>query len=218
MDISMNLMSSLAVAFLIAGTGLVMHGCSKDDVVVVPGNNSSVDEAFGTGQFAQVERVGRPLVLETLVLTNDFLNGFNAMTPDLDIGPAAAPIVAEATATLRALDLADGLPNVDQNGVLNALLPDVMRIDTSLPTSVATSAYDRSFNSLGAPIGGRKLEDDVWDITSKLIVGSTTPDNVTYNRPASGAGSSNPAIGHQMLNGQSVARGIASFPYLAPAN
>lgn len=213
-----KLWRSAAFGALILAVGAVTHGCSKDDVIVVPGNNSTVDEAFGTGTFIQVERLGRPAINEGLVVTNDFLNAFNSITPAQDLSDAAAPVRAEVVQTLKALDSADGVANVDPNAIATAFLPDVMRIDTSLPTSVATAAYNRALNTLGAPIGGRKLEDDVIDITASILVGSPVSDNVPYNRPASGPGSTNPSIGHQLLNAQTVPHGPATFPYLAPAN
>lgn len=218
MNIANSLVRTLALGAMVMAGGLVMHGCSKDDVVVVPGNNSSVDQAFGTGQFIQVERLGRPVINEGLVISNDFLNAFNSITPNQDLTDAAAPVRAEVVATLNALDAADAADNVDAGAIATAFLPDVMRIDTSIPGNLATSAYDRALNSLGAPIGGRKLEDDVFDITATILIGAPTSDGVPYNRPAAGAGSANPALGHQLLNGQLVARGAAVFPYLAPAN
>lgn len=218
MNLSSNLMRSAALGALVVAGVVVMHGCSKDDVVVVPGNNSSVDAAFGTGRFVQVERLGRPVINEGLVITNDFLNAFNAITPEQDLSDAAAPVRTEVVATLNALDSADGADNVDASAIARAFLPDVMRIDTSIAGDLTTAAYSRALNSLGSPIGGRKLEDDVFDITATILIGAPAGDNVPYNRPAAGAGSANPAIGHQLLNSQLVARGAATFPYLAPAN
>lgn len=209
---------TLTLATLTLAIGALMHGCSRDDVIVVPGNNSSVDQAFGTGTFIQVERLGRPAINEGLVFTNDFLNAFNSITPADDLSDAAAPVRAEVVQVLNAIDSADGADNVDAGAIATAFLPDVMRIDTSVPTSVATPAYSRAFNALGAPIGGRKLEDDVIDITASVLVGAAVSDNVPYNRPAAGPGSANPSIGHSLLNGQGAPRGTATFPYLAPAN
>lgn len=218
MNNSRNLLRTACFAALILAGGAVMHGCSKDDVVVVPGNNSTVDEAFGRGTFIQVERLGRPAVNEALVLTNDFLNAFNSITPAQDLSDGAAPVRTEVVQTLNALDSADGADNVDAGAIATAFLPDVMRIDTSIAGDLTTAAYSRALNNLGAPIGGRKLEDDVVDITATILVGAPVTDNVPYNRPAAGPGSTNPSIGHQLLNGQAAPRGAATFPYLAPAN
>lgn len=213
-----HLWRTLALATFAVSIGAIMHGCSQEDVVVVPGNNSSVDQAFGNPVFIQIERLGRPAINEGLVFTNDFLNAFNSITPADDLSEAAAPVRAEAVQVLNALDQADGADNVDAGAIANAFLPDVMRIDTSLPTNVAQPAYNRAFNALGAPIGGRKLEDDVVDITASALVGAPVSDNVPYNRPAAGPGSGNPSIGHSLLNGQGAPLTAASFPYLAPAN
>jgi len=60
-------------------------------------------------------------------------------------------------------------------------------------------------------VAGRKLEDDVIDITYQVLTGKAgVGDGVPYTRPAAGPGSTNPAIGHKPL--------IASFPFLAPPN
>jgi hypothetical protein len=63
--------------------------------------------------------------------------------------------------------------------------------------------------------------DDVIDTTySLLVLGLTGPlaDGVPYYRPASGAGSTNVAIGHSNLNGQITQGGVATFPFLARPN
>ncbi|MBI3924180.1 MAG: DUF4331 family protein [Armatimonadetes bacterium] len=56
--------------------------------------------------------------------------------------------------------------------------------------------------------GGRKLLDDVVDITLQALTNNGgVSDNVPYTRPG---GNTNPNIGHQPLS--------PTFPYLAPAN
>lgn len=152
------------------------------------------------GNLMQVERLARPAINEGLIITQDFLNAFNSIPPSLDLSDAAAPVRTEAVATLNAVDLADGVDNVDPLAIAGAFLPDVMRIDTTVP-----SGYANAFNANGSPIAGRMLEDDVIDITLGVLVGSPIGDNVSY------AGTpGNPSQGHQPLE--------ANFPYLAPAN
>ena len=158
------------------------------------------------GKFTQVERLARPAINEGLVVANDNLNALNSVGPDFEAAalagqqPAAtqaAPIIADVKRTLK------GLGNNDArvNALLGAFLPDVMRIDTTVP-----SGYGTTLNTKGSPISGRKLTDDVMDTTlSVLTNGAVTSDNVSYaGRPL------NPAQGHQPL--------VSSFPYLAPAN
>jgi hypothetical protein len=150
-----------------------------------------------TGKFQQIERLGRPGINEGLIVTNNLLNIFNSVPPTADLSPAAAPIGAEATRTLRAL----GNTPERTNALLTAFLPDVMRIDTT-----GASGYANALNGKGSPIRGRMLKDDTIDITlSVLTNGAVTSDNVSYE----GTGS-NPAQGHKPLEG--------SFPYLALPN
>ena len=167
------------------------------ETVSVPGEGN---------KFNQVERLARPAVNEGLIVTNDFLNALNSVSPDFEAAalagqqPAAniaGPIVAEAKQTL----LAVGNSDARANALLGAFLPDVMRIDTTGP-----SGYANALNAKGSPIRGRLIEDDVVDITlSVLTNGAITTDNVSYEGTPG-----NPAQGHDPL--------ATSFPYLAPAN
>jgi Domain of unknown function (DUF4331) len=150
-----------------------------------------------TGKYQQVERLARPAINEGLIVSNDLLNAFNSVPPTVDLSPAAAPIGAEATRTLKAL----GNSNERTNALLTAFLPDVMRIDTT-----GASGYGNALNAKGSPIRGRLLKDDVIDTTlSVLTNGAIKSDNTSYE----GTGN-NPAQGHKPLE--------SSFPYLALPN
>jgi hypothetical protein len=150
-----------------------------------------------TGKFQQIERLGRPGVNEGLIVSNNLLNIFNSVPPTADLSPAAAPIGAEATRTLKAL----GNNDDRTKALLLAFLPDVMRIDTT-----GASGYANALNAKGSPIRGRMLKDDTIDITlSVLSNGAVKTDNVSYE----GTGS-NPAQGHKPLE--------PNFPYLALPN
>jgi hypothetical protein len=149
------------------------------------------------GQYKQVERLGRPGVNEGLIITNDFLNAFNSIPPSQDLSNAAAPVRAEAKASLLAL----GNNETRANALLKAFLPDVMRIDTT-----QKSGYLSGLNALGAPITGRLLLDDTIDQTLTVLTnGAITSDNVSYNGVPG-----NPAQGHKPL--------VQQFPYLALPN
>lgn len=157
-------------------------------------------------KFTQVERLARPGVNEGLIVTNDFLNALNKVTPGFEaaalkgVNPAAqvaGPIVGEAVKTLKAI----GNDDKRANALIKAFLPDVMRIDTQGP-----SGYANALNALGSPIRGRLLADDTIDITlSVLSNGAITSDNVSY-----GGTPGNAAQGHKPLESQ--------FPYLALPN
>ncbi|MEW6278994.1 MAG: DUF4331 family protein [Candidatus Eremiobacterota bacterium] len=207
-----NLTLGLMAALLGAG---LMTGCGEDNVA--PGAAQAQPAPIADGNFTQVERLARPAINEGLLLTNDFLNAYNAIPPSADTSAAAQPVLAEAAATLTAVRTAGvGLgvgpgPTVQQ--VVDGFIPDVMRIDTSLAVAPGTASYNQAvFLPNGSPmlVGGRKLSDDVIDITLSYLIafdptGATVNDGVTY---AGAAG--NPAQGHQPL--------IGTFPYLAPAN
>lgn len=157
-------------------------------------------------KFVQVERLARPAINEGLIVPNDFLNALNSVGPDFEAAalagqqPAAktaAPIVADAIKTLKAV----GNNDARASALVQAFLPDVMRIDTTKP-----SGYVNAVNAKGSPITGRLIKDDVIDMTlSVLTNGAINTDNVSY-----GGTSSNPGQGHQPL--------VSSFPYLALPN
>jgi hypothetical protein len=150
-----------------------------------------------TGQYQQVERLARPGINEGLITSNNLLNTFNSVPPTADLSPAAAPIGAEATRTLRAL----GNSPERAKALLTAFLPDVMRIDTTGP-----SGFANALNAKGSPIRGRLFKDDTVDtVLSVLTNGAVTSDNVSYE-----GAPGNPAQGHKPLE--------KSFPYLALPN
>jgi Domain of unknown function (DUF4331) len=165
----------------------------------------SVPNPEKSGEWMQIERLGRPAVNEGLVLTNDYLNTLNAVGPDFEnavltgdkaAGEAAAPIIKEVSAVLGALGNDEKRTGV----LLGAFLPDVMRIDTTGP-----SGYANALNKLGSPIRGRMIKDDVIDITlSVLSNGAVTSDNTSYDGPNAGGTKHKPLV--------------ADFPYLAEAN
>jgi hypothetical protein len=150
-----------------------------------------------TGQYQQVERLARPGINEGLITSNNLLNTFNSVQPTADLSPAAAPIGAEATRTLRAL----GNSPERAKALLTAFLPDVMRIDTTGP-----SGFANALNAKGSPIRGRLIKDDTVDtVLSVLTNGAVTSDNVSYEGTPG-----NPAQGHKPLE--------KNFPYLALPN
>ncbi len=157
------------------------------------------------GEFVQVERLARPAINEGLVVTNEFLNALNRIGPDCEAdalkgkepcASAAKPILAEAAATLAAFG-----NSPDRIGALvGAFLPDVNRIDTTGP-----SGYAAAVNKRGSPIRGRKITDDVIDITLTVLTnGAITTDHVSYTGPNRGGSR------HKSL--------LSRFPYLAAPN
>jgi len=153
----------------------------------------------------QIERLARPAINEGLIVTNDYLNALNSVGPDFEAAalagrqPAAGiagPIVAEAKKTLMAV----GNDDARATALLGAFLPDVMRFDTTGP-----SGYANALNSKGSPIRGRKITDDVIDVTLTVVTnGGIKADNGSYAGPNAGG------TGHKPL--------LDLFPYLADPN
>lgn len=212
---------------IIAGAAVLLAGCgtTSSNIPIAPA------QAQGGSTHTQVEFLARPGIGEAFLFTNSNLNTYNAVTPAFvntavtvptsAEAAAAGPVLTEAQTVIGLLvDINAG--GLDTAGVVRGFLPDVMRIDTSRNLTVADVAYASAqspLNANGSPAGGRKLLDDVIDITlATLTEGTVTMDNVPYYRPTAGAGSTNLNIGHQNLNGQTVPNGPATFPFLAPAN
>lgn len=172
--------------------------------------------------FVQIERLARPGINELLVISQDNYAAFNSIPPsqDLSSDPAVVAVRTEVVAVLSALP-GNGNPQ-RVTDIATAFLPDVMTIDiTTTPTAPGAPAYPNGARPIGSlnvvqPIGGRKIEDDVVDISlSVLTDGNVTTDNVAYD----GQTPVNPANPtHQRLNGQTVAGGTATFPFLAAPN
>lgn len=162
--------------------------------------------------YIQVERLARPAINEGLIISNNLLNTWNSVPPSVDLTSAAAPIATEATAVLAAL----GNDQNTINALFTALLPDVMRIDTTRVSGYIGSAPGMLDNvtSQLRPIGGRMIEDDVIDITLALVVPGGAPgasplpgfesDGVSYAGPNAGGS------GHKPV--------LSEFPYLAAPN
>lgn len=151
-----------------------------------------------TGQFTQVEQIARPGINELLTTGSQTIyETYNRTQPARFNSSDSTVIRDNITAVLKLV----GNNDTRANALVRALLPDVMRIDTTVP-----SGYGNKFNALGSPAAGRRLLDDVVDASLNIVTnGAITTDNVSYNGTPG-----NPAQGHQPL--------ATTFPYLAPPN
>lgn len=178
------------------------------------------DEDKDVDGFVQVERLARPAINEGLILTNEFLNRLNRVGPACEARALAGkqpcasrlgPVFAEAIATLKAL----GNNNAQVAGIVGAFIPDVMRINTTMASGYANGAtFDAAGNITSSPKGGRKILDDVIDITLGVLVPGGFPagppipnverDNVSYGGPNLGGSMHRPLL--------------PGFPYLVAPN
>jgi len=150
-----------------------------------------------TGEFRQTEQLARPGINELLTTgSQDIYEAYNRTQPTRAKNATTNAVRANIKQVLLALP---GNNEARAEALLGALLPDVMRIDTTGP-----SGYGSDLN---APLSrGRLLLDDVIDRSFTLLTaGIVTTDNVSYTGTPG-----NPAQGHQPL--------LSSFPYLALPN
>lgn len=223
--------SILIKAFLVLSFFVAATGCDT--------GSSGGGSAVVSDGYVQIERLARPAINEGLVLSNANLNAFNSIPPSLDLQSsvsAVASVLNEASAVLTVvynLGTNAGLTAPSVSTVVGQFLPDVMRISVNdsdygtLHTLNANS--DRTSNSKqnevaytacvsvtsGAPLlcGGRKIRDDVIDITLSYLAGGAgqaapaagTPTNVpTY--------AVSDAISYSTTHTGAL---LSSFPFLA---
>jgi len=213
-------MKRLTLALFAAAA--LIAGCGSDDSTFFP-QQVVINNNTPTTSLRQIEQLARPGINEALLFTNAFLNRYNSVSPQFVAtalanpgspeGLAAAPIFDQAKTVLGLIIAAGGnsgaFTSVD--AAVGAFLPDVMRVDSTLAIGAAEAAYSLAPTHLsavtGSPIAGRKLTDDVIDVTYQALLnnGPLGTDHVNYT-PNAG----NQATGHNPPS--------AGFPYLAPAN
>jgi len=193
--------------------------------------------------YVQIERLGRPAINEGLVLSNANLNAFNSITPASDLNssiPAVSAVLTEAAAVLgvvNSLGSNAGLAPPAVNDVVSQFLPDILRISVDdahygtlhdlNPNANRTSnsvqnevAYTACVSlTSGAPLlcGGRKIRDDVIDITLSYLA-----NGAASAAPNGAAGTNNPtavptypvsdAINYTTTHSAPL---LSSFPFLA---
>lgn len=212
-------------------------------MMILAGCNPTNESSKKSTAFLQIERLGRPAINEGLVLSNANLNAFNSITPESDLKstiPAVAAVLGEAAAVLgvvNSLGTNAGLNPPAVNDVVSQFLPDVLRI--SVDDAHYGALHDlnpntnRTSNSLqnqvaytacvslvsGAPLlcGGRKIRDDVIDITLSYLA-----NGAASAAPAGAFGTNNPATVPTYPVSDAISYStthtsplLASFPFLA---
>lgn len=147
--------------------------------------------------FNQLERLGNPLVAEVLLEMKD--HGFHDVgTPNTDRQNFKAKVVAFITGVA-------GRSAATANAIADALLPDMLTLQTD---KAASTAGYLSYVLNPNAYGGRRLADDVVDISAAAVFGplldpaNVSPGLASDNVPAFGGG---PVP-------------TATFPYLATPN
>ncbi|MEB3237355.1 MAG: DUF4331 family protein [Candidatus Sericytochromatia bacterium] len=197
-------------------------GPAGKDAGVVPLPAAPVTlETLGANGWVQVDRSGRP-GLSLLLRDGADQDVWNTMTPTEDIASTSTALgIRNALGdSLKLLGHKDASGSLDATGsaLLAAFLPDVLRIETG--SSGGYGAQVRTITNTpldemtATPFltGGRRLKDDVFDISLSYWSAHATwsaGDGVSYDGPNLGS-YPNGRTGHKPLKG--------TFPFLAPPN
>lgn len=146
----------------------------------------------GTADYVQVQRLGNPLVNEVIIPTGD-KDHWNASQPAQDAQFAqyyTSPILAKVINQLYKL----GVKETDRSDLVSVLLTGVPKLNYTGPTladelrinlSIAPTAPVGQGNRLGVLGGdlagypnGRRLEDDVIDISERAVGGALLGTNL----------------------------------------
>jgi hypothetical protein len=150
--------------------------------------------AASSGSWSQVQRMGNPLINELLVGTG-FKDRFSMDQPKNDsqfasffLDPALARILNAATGgaltiptppRLDLLPLVTYAPPIAASGTPGGPIADLLRLNTGVePTSPSSPAFSRLGLLGGDPAGfpnGRRVEDDVTDISLRAVAGVLNP-------------------------------------------
>jgi hypothetical protein len=150
--------------------------------------------------FNQMQRLGNPLVSEVLLLKRDHL--FHGSTgPSDDVANFAANVKGFVAAFRPQ---ATGL----QNAIAGTLLPDMLIINTDQPQNTAGYlSYVLAANGKG--YGGRKLADDVVDISLTAVFSDLLDPTQFVCKPFTLPLCTDNVGSHGAFTN--------TFPYLAPA-
>ena len=180
--------ATLGVALLAAASA-----CGSDTIISGP----TVD---ATRTYNQVQRLGNPLVSEVLLAKRD--HAFHGSSNPSDDAANFSAKVKGFVAAFR--PNATGL----QNALAATLLPDVLTINTDQAQGTAGYlSYVLAANGKG--YGGRKLTDDVVDISLTAVFSDLLDPTQSVCKPFTLPLCTDNVASHGGF--------VAAFPYLAPA-
>jgi hypothetical protein len=208
---------------ILLGVSLSLVACDDDPPAVTPDAPVTPDAGPTGRTYRQIEHLARPGINEALLISEAFLNGYNATAPSFAGVDQATlgMVVDEAKTVLKALYLgacllngALGLtadtgvkpagitchavgPAIWEGGMLTGtvltaasktaaqayadavfgqFIPDVMRLDTSIPKSNYLNLCSPTLAGKQGLCGGRFLNDDTIDVTYNfLLAGALIP-------------------------------------------
>ena len=179
--------ASLSIAMLVTASA-----CSSDSSTAVTNDVPAT--------FNQVQRLGNPLVSEVLLAKRD--HAFHASTgPSDDVANFSAEVKGFVAAFRPQ---ATGL----QNALAATLLPDMLIINTDQPQSSA-GYLSYVLASSGKGYGGRKLTDDVVDISLTAVFSDLLDPTQFVCKPFTLPLCTDNVASHSAFT--------TTFPYVAPA-
>ena len=150
--------------------------------------------------YNQVQRLGNPLVSEVLLLKRD--HGFHGSSnPSEDVANFTAPVKAFVAQFRPA---ATGL----QTALASTLLPDMLQVQTDQAQSTA-GYLSYVLSGTGKGFGGRKLTDDVVDISLTAVFSDLLDPTQFVCKPFTLPLCTDNVPSHGGFT--------TTFPYLAPA-
>ena len=188
-QVRMGALIIMGVASLVAAAA-----CSSSDNPIT----STITDAPAT--YNQVQRLGNPLVSEVLLLKRD--HAFHGSSnPSDDVANFTAPVKG-FVAQFR--PQATGL----QNALAATLLPDMLQVQTDQAQSTA-GYLSYVLSGTGKGYGGRKLSDDVVDISLTAVFSDLLDPTQFVCKPFTLPLCTDNVPSHGGFT--------TSFPYLAPA-
>ena len=159
----------------------------------------------GGNTYRQQDRLARPLPNEVLATVTDRDHeSINKMTPVEDSGRLKSEI--ESFLTFPA-----GRSTAIKNVIESVLVPDVLKADMSQSGPAAYLGVETG-GATGGTFGGRKLIDDVVDISLGIIFGNTVPALGL----APDDGKELPSFTSDNVGPQGNITGALPFPFLPP--
>jgi hypothetical protein len=167
----------------------------------------SPGEPLHFGEWMQVDRVGNPLTVEALIPL-PMKDYWNRSQPQDDA--QFARFIGDPFFVSGILKGVFGLnvPNAPRNDLLSVYVPDITRIDLTIPPVAPAAAGFSRLGPLGGdnagwPFGGRRVGDDVVDIGLRALAGVLVPG--FQNAPPLGDGVNSNDIPY-----------LTRFPFHAP--
>jgi hypothetical protein len=157
----------------IAAVGLVfLSGCGSSDggqVSNMIGLWTTTSVTNGGATYTQFDRLARPVVNEVFAtVANNRHKTNDEIPPTQDVNELANDIQSFMTGTA-------GRSQATTDVVKAVLVPDVMKADLSVQGEAAYLGLETggATSGTGSKFGGRKLSDDVVDISLGVVFGNT---------------------------------------------